>query len=46
MPTAHFAGLDPLPHHAEGDPLPRQAWRRARRMAQQAWSNALYERSL
>jgi hypothetical protein len=46
MPTAHFAGLEALPLRAEGDPLPPQAWRRARRMAQQAWSNALYERSL
>ena len=46
LPTAHFADLAPLPLRSEGGPLPPQAWRRARRMAEQAWSNALYERSL
>jgi len=46
LPTAHFADLEPLPGRAEGEPLPPQPWRRARRMAEQAWSNALYERSL
>ncbi|HEX8262075.1 MAG TPA: polysaccharide deacetylase [Allosphingosinicella sp.] len=46
LPTAHFGDLGALPLRAEGEPLPPQPWRRARRMAQQAWSNALYERSL
>jgi hypothetical protein len=46
LSTAHFADLQPLPAGAEGKPLPPKAWRRARRMAEQAWSNALYERSL
>jgi hypothetical protein len=46
LPTAHFADLDPSPARAEGEPLPAQPWRRARRLAEQAWSNALYERSL
>jgi hypothetical protein len=46
LPTAHFTGLEIRTHRAEGEPLPAQPWRRARRMAQQAWSNALYERSL
>jgi hypothetical protein len=46
LPTAHFTDLDPLPAAVEGEPLPPQAWRRARRLAEQAWSNALYERTL
>jgi hypothetical protein len=46
LPTAHFTDLGPLCHDAEGGPLPPQPWRRARRLAEQAWSNALYERSL
>jgi hypothetical protein len=46
LPTAHFTDLQPLAPAAWGEPLPPRAWRRARRMAEQAWSNALYERSL
>jgi hypothetical protein len=46
LPTAHFADLEPLAAVAGGEPLPPQPWRRARRLAQQAWSNALYERTL
>jgi hypothetical protein len=46
LPTAHFGDLETTPAAASGEPLPPQAWRRARRMAEQAWSNALYERSL
>ncbi|MEA3051669.1 MAG: hypothetical protein QOG72_572 [Sphingomonadales bacterium] len=46
LPTAHFSDLELEAAPARGEPLPPQAWRRARRMAQQAWSNALYERSL
>lgn len=46
LPTAHFADLEVQPAPARAAPLPPRAWRRARRMAQQAWSNALYERSL
>jgi hypothetical protein len=46
LPTAHFADLDSVPARAHGEPLPPEPWRRARRMAEQAWSNALYERSL
>jgi excinuclease ABC subunit C len=46
LPTAHFVDLEPLPLSFQGEPLPPQPWRRARRLAQQAWSNALYERSL
>jgi hypothetical protein len=46
LPTAHFTDIEPVPAAASGEPLPPQPWRRARRMAQQAWSNALYERSL
>jgi hypothetical protein len=46
LPTAHFADLEPAASAAPGKPLPPQAWRRARRMAEQAWSNAVYERTL
>ncbi|HEX9947855.1 MAG TPA: polysaccharide deacetylase [Allosphingosinicella sp.] len=46
LPTAHFTDLDPAAAAAPGKPLPPQAWRRARRMAEQAWSNAVYERTL
>jgi hypothetical protein len=46
LPTAHFADLEALPGAAGGEPLPPEPWRRARRLAEQAWSNALYERSL
>jgi hypothetical protein len=46
LPTAHFTDLEPLQAAAASEPLPPQPWRRARRLAQQAWSNALYERSL
>jgi hypothetical protein len=46
LPTAYFTDLEARPRHTQGEPLPAQPWRRARRMAQQAWSNALYERSL
>jgi hypothetical protein len=46
LPAAHFADLAALPAPAEAVPLPPQPWRRVRRLAQQAWSNALYERSL
>jgi hypothetical protein len=46
LPTAHFADLEPVAAPAQGEPLPARPWRRARRLAQQAWSNALYERSL
>jgi hypothetical protein len=46
LPTAHFGDLGPLAGRASGEPLPPQPWRRARRLAEQAWSNALYERSL
>jgi len=46
LPTAHFADLEIAAAPARGAPLPPQPWRRARRMAEQAWSNALYERSL
>lgn len=44
LPTAHFADLEPVPAAAAGGPLPPQPWRRVRRLAEQAWSKALYER--
>ena len=46
LPTAHFGDLEPIAAAAPGELLPPEPWRRARRLAQQAWSNALYERSL
>lgn len=46
LPTAHFADLEPLPAAAARQPLPSLAWRRARQMAEPAWPNALYARSL
>ncbi|MFL6843343.1 MAG: polysaccharide deacetylase [Allosphingosinicella sp.] len=46
LPTAHFGTLAAVPLCHRGEPLPARPWRRVRRMAQQVWSNALYERSL
>ena len=46
LPTVHFADLDDLPLGASAVPLPARRLRRARRMAQQIWSNAVYERAL
>ncbi|HEX2764756.1 MAG TPA: polysaccharide deacetylase [Allosphingosinicella sp.] len=46
LPTAHFSGLGDLVIGAEARPLPASRLRRTRRLAEQAWSNALYERAL
>ena len=46
LPTAHFAELDELVLDAPATPLPARPIRRARRMAEQLWSNAVYERRL
>jgi hypothetical protein len=46
LPTAHFATLAAVPLCVRGEPLPARPWRRVRRMAEQVWSNALYERSV
>jgi hypothetical protein len=46
METVHFTDLDDLPLAAAASPLPAHALRRARRMVQQLWSNAVYERAL
>ncbi|HEU0097264.1 MAG TPA: polysaccharide deacetylase [Allosphingosinicella sp.] len=46
LPTAHFTDLDELPLDTAARPLPARRLRRARRLAEQLWSNALYERTL
>ena len=46
LPTAHFADFDDLPLDRSAAPLPANALRRADRMVQQLWSNAIYERRL
>jgi hypothetical protein len=46
LPTVHFTDLRDLPLGRKARPLPAQRLRTARRMAQQLWSNALYERAL
>jgi peptidoglycan/xylan/chitin deacetylase (PgdA/CDA1 family) len=46
VPTVHFTDLDDLPLDMPAAPLPPHAWRRTQRMAQQVWSNAVYERTL
>jgi peptidoglycan/xylan/chitin deacetylase (PgdA/CDA1 family) len=42
LPTVHFTDLEPAP---AARALPPQAWRQVRRMAEQAWPDALYARS-
>ncbi|HEX8258111.1 MAG TPA: polysaccharide deacetylase [Allosphingosinicella sp.] len=46
LPTAHFTDLGGLPLGRAAAPLPSQPVRRARRMAEQLWANAVYERAL
>jgi hypothetical protein len=46
LPTARFSDLAGLKLGADARPLPASGLRRARRLAEQAWSNALYERAL
>ena len=46
LPTVHFAGLDDLALDVPATPLPAHRLRTARRMAEQIWSNAVYERTL
>ncbi|TFI59218.1 polysaccharide deacetylase [Sphingomonas parva] len=46
MPTVHFSDLDNVPLAADARPLPARRLRTARRMAEQIWANAVYERAL
>jgi peptidoglycan/xylan/chitin deacetylase (PgdA/CDA1 family) len=46
FPTARFTALDDLPLGTAGRPLAPHRLRTARRMAEQLWSNAVYERAL
>ncbi len=46
LPTAHFADLAGLPLDVAAEPLRPRRLRTARRMAEQIWSNARYERAL
>jgi len=46
LPTVHFADLGDVPLGAGARPLPARSLRTARRMAEQLWANALYERAL
>jgi hypothetical protein len=46
LPTAHFGGLDGLRLGVQAHPLPAHRLRTARRMAEQLWSNAVYEHAL
>ena len=45
LPTASFSGLGELPLDAEAIPLRSGAMRTVSRMAQQAWANAVHERT-
>ncbi|HEX8640004.1 MAG TPA: polysaccharide deacetylase family protein [Allosphingosinicella sp.] len=44
MPTAAFAELPPFAPRVRSEPLPARGARTLRRMAEQAWGNARYER--
>jgi peptidoglycan/xylan/chitin deacetylase (PgdA/CDA1 family) len=44
LPTMHFIDLGELPLGINAEPLPAAPLRKARRMAEQLWSNARYER--
>jgi hypothetical protein len=46
LPTVHFTDLDDLATGRAARPLPANGVRRARRMAEQLWSNLVYERTL
>ena len=46
LPTAHFTDLAHLPLDAQAFPLRSGALRTAARMAQQAWGNVVYDRTL
>ncbi|MGZ8287148.1 MAG: polysaccharide deacetylase [Allosphingosinicella sp.] len=46
LPTAFFSEIGGVPLEAEASPLRSRAVRTAARMAQQAWANAVYERTL
>jgi hypothetical protein len=46
LPTAHFAQLGGVDLGVPAEPLPARRLRTARRMVEQLWSNAVYERAL
>jgi peptidoglycan/xylan/chitin deacetylase (PgdA/CDA1 family) len=46
LPTAHFADLRGLRVGGDAEPLPPRALRRAQRMMEQLWANAVHERQL
>ena len=46
LPTAWFTDLGDAPLGREVRPLPARGTRRARRLAEQLWANAVYERTL
>jgi hypothetical protein len=46
FPTARFDTLGDVPLDGVARPLPAQRFRTARRVAEQIWSNAVYERAL
>ncbi len=46
LPSVRFSELDGLPLDAKAEPLPHRPLRMASRMAEQLWSNAVYERAL
>ncbi|HEY0028580.1 MAG TPA: polysaccharide deacetylase [Allosphingosinicella sp.] len=46
FPTVRFTDLADLPLDTRGRPLPARRLRTAKRMAEQLWSNAVYERAL
>jgi peptidoglycan/xylan/chitin deacetylase (PgdA/CDA1 family) len=45
VPTAHFTELEGAVEAVASTPLPARRWREARRMAEQAWGNARYEKA-
>jgi hypothetical protein len=43
LPTVHFSDLHDLLLESEAQPLPPRSLRKAGRMLEQLWSNAVYE---
>ena len=44
LPTIHFSDLTDMPLGVEASPLPPRTFRKARRVAEQLWAGARYER--
>lgn len=44
LPSAHFTDLETVAKSPRSQALPARKWREARRMAEQAWANARYDK--